>query len=588
MAAEGYRRLLGRPSLDLLQTTLREAIQNVADATVAPSGALVLIRLRTLGKDQHEIIRRQVFADLPADMPERDELLGVREKKLRVLEICDFGTMGLSGSTRADQSPDGSEPQNFVNFLRNVGAPRDTEQGGGTYGYGKSALYAMSRCSTIIVDSQTSMKGAPVRRLMACHLGAAFDAAGMRYTGRHWWGILADEMIEPLTSSGAEALSCGIGLPPRGTGDTGTSIQILDPDLGSGIDEVGAAIIEAVLWNFWPRMVRSTPANRRLVVRVEIEGLTVDVPSPEDFPPLDLFAAAMELHRQGASGLKLIQSQRPKAVLGLLAIQNGLRSDRHPFALREGAKTPAQCSHIALMRPAELIVRYLEGEPYPDAAFEWAGVFICSAEREIEEAFALAEPPAHDDWIPDNLPKGRPKTFVRVALRDLMQYAKTFAVASLSQPGGSEKHISLAAVAARMGGLLDQVSVKGPGKPVRKARQGTPRSSQLSASTFDRLELDQAGNAVAVFSAEVTNDGKDPYLVVVAEPHLIMEGSATDAEDLGDDYRVEVSEIRLLGPDVVCTNGARLKIGGRAGRLEVRTTVVPHAALGLRLSLARS
>jgi hypothetical protein len=34
--------------------------------------------------------------------------------------------------------------------------------------------------------------------------------------------------------------------------------------------------------------------------------------------------------------------------------------------------------HIALMRPVELVVKYLEGNPLPDARLEWAGVFIAA------------------------------------------------------------------------------------------------------------------------------------------------------------------------------------------------------------------
>lgn len=49
--------------------------------------------------------------------------------------------------------------------------------------------------------------------------------------------------------------------------------------------------------------------------------------------------------------------------------------------------------HVALMRPAELVVRYLEGRPAPDEDREWAGVFRCSDEPDIETAFANSEPP---------------------------------------------------------------------------------------------------------------------------------------------------------------------------------------------------
>lgn len=49
------------------------------------------------------------------------------------------------------------------------------------------------------------------------------------------------------------------------------------------------------------------------------------------------------------------------------------------------------------------------------------GVFICESDDEVESAFADSEPPAHDDWIPNNLPRGYKKTFVRVALRNIQR-----------------------------------------------------------------------------------------------------------------------------------------------------------------------
>src|SRR5690606_10589042 len=114
---------------------------------------------------------------------------------------------------------------------------------------------------------------------------------------------------------------------------TGTSILVIDPLLGrddllSSIDD----IIETVLWNFWPRMTASTPAAKKLRVEVELESERVAVPSPEEFPPLDLFAAAIAEHRADGSNLKPIRCDRPKKLLGNIAIKQGLRAERRGAA----------------------------------------------------------------------------------------------------------------------------------------------------------------------------------------------------------------------------------------------------------------
>ena len=593
MAAEGFKRLLGRPTLGLLQTLIREGIQNVLDAAQGHSGPTVLIRLRTLSTDQQQALGQTLLAERPRGDATREDIdASLAKPGLRVLELCDFGTEGLSGPTRADAPHDGEEPLNFVNFLRNVGAARDTHHGGGTYGYGKSSLYAMSGCSTVVVDSQTRCAGREERRVMACHLGAAFDATSddgerRRFTGRHWWGVLdGADSVEPATNESAIAVSTALGMPHRNATQTGTSILIIDPIIGDeGMRATIDDVVETVLWNFWPRMAASTPEHRKLKVEVELDGEKVPVPAPEEFPPLDLFAAAMAEHRSKGNDLQPIRCDRPKKHLGNLVIRKGLRADRRGPAIRDGSLIPKQSSHIALMRPVELVVRYIEGEPLPDRRFDWAGVFICSETDEVEEAFALAEPPAHDDWIPDNLPKGNAKTFVRVALKRLNEIARPHSNQTISASIPAEKGPSLAATAARMGAFLDRVSATGPGKPARKQSVPSPRKSlAISSPRFEGLQLGENGQPVARFRAELQNDASDRNLHLVAEPYLVVDGGSTASDDLPDGFELNVAQI-VLAEARKAPEGPWIHVGHQGGTVDVLVPVVPGAALGLKLRL---
>jgi hypothetical protein len=594
MAAEGFKRLLGRPALGLLQTLVREGIQNVLDAAHGKASPEILIRLRTLTSAQKRTLAQRVFTDLPrTDATRADIEAALIKKNLRVLELCDFGTVGLSGPTSADAPHDGEEPLNFVNFLRNVGARRDTHHGGGTYGYGKSSLYAMSSCSTIVVDSQTECGGRPERRLMGCHLGAAFDAKSgrskKRFTGRHWWGVLdGSDSIDPLRGRSATSLSAALGMPEREVGDTGTSILIIDPllgtdDLRSAVDD----IIVSVLWNFWPRLTATTPRKRKIKVHVELEGQRIPVPKPEDFPPLDLYAEAMAAHRRGDEGLIPIHAKQRKLDLGMLYIQKGLRADRRAPADREGTLIPSNVSHIALMRPVELVVKYLEGVPFPDKRFEWAGVFICAEDDEVEDAFAAAEPPAHDDWIPDNLPKGRAKTIVNVALRDLHAHAANYVAPAITVSGSQERGPSLAETAQRLGAFLDRVSSTGPGRPPRKpgAKPSQRKTLSISAARFAGLELAPDGRPLARFRAELHNDASNSKLRVIAEPRLVLEGGFTNTEDLPSNLKLEVADMQLeqirMSP-----YGPWIDAGYTGGAVEILVSTVPGMAVGVALRLA--
>lgn len=587
IAAEGFKKLLGRPAIGLLPMVIREAVQNSMDASLEGMGPEILLRTRVLSETEYSTLLSKVFQDRPNE-PETANLLrtNLDDGPVRVFEICDFHTTGLAGPTRADAPTDGPEDLDFVNFMRNVGAARDTHQGGGTYGYGKTSLYALSACSTILVDSQTTCDGSPVRRVMACHLGAAFNGdtekGKRRFTGRHWWGVHdGAQGVDPVEGPDADELAADLGLPQRNSFRTGTTIMILAPHFGESTDVAGD-LLESVLWNFWPRMTQDTARDRKLTVNLTVDGETVRVPPPEEFPPLDLFADALKKARSG-EGVKEIKSQRPARFLGNLSIRKGLKADRHPVALRSGTSMPQQASHIALMRPVELVVKYLEGDPYPDKRFEWAGVFICSDEDEVERAFAEAEPPAHDDWIPDMLPSGYGKRYVNVALKHLKEAAKTHANPIVNGARREDRGPSLAKTAGLMGRLLDKSSSQGPGRSTSsRTAGGTRKKRAISSPRFVGLQLDEHLGKVAVFEADLTNDGGAPDLVVVAEPHLVMDGGATDIAGVPVDFKGNISLLALGNNEV---EGGRLHVGTEDGKIVCAIQMPNEAAVGVRFQL---
>lgn len=590
IAGEGFRRLLGRPALGLLQTVIREALQNSVDATPEGKAVEVKLRYRVLTGDALEQFRQLTFSDLPPCATEPEEIEGeeaqglhsvLKEASLGIFEIADFNTSGLGGPSRADAVSDG-EDLDFVNFLRNVGAARDTHLGGGTYGYGKTSLYALSKCSTIIADSQTTCAGQPVRRIMGCHLGNAFQSdyqgSPKRFTGRHWWGREDGEGgVDPLEGLEAVQLADALGFPERDEVRTGTTIAIIAPHVAEDAS-LASDLVETVLWNFWPRMCASTVPERRISISLDIEGEMIPIPAPETFPPLDLFAQALAQARDGQG--KDICSQRPQARLGNLAIVHGLRSPRAGLVQREDSLVPAQSAHIALMRPIELVVRYLPGEAFADDRLEWAGVFICSDDPVVERAFADAEPPAHDDWSPDMLPKGREKTFVNVGLREIRREAQTYA-----QPKGltirsDDKGPSVARTATKLGKLLSQTSSKGPGRRASAGGGGKRKTISISPPRFIKLDtLD--GQRIAVFEAELRNDGSQPEMLLHATPQLVIDGSLEDSRDLPDSYGISLLDMTLRD-EIAPPEGIR--IGKQGGQVVCRVTMPEDAAVGLRFS----
>ena len=583
---ENFRRLLGAPTLDALQTTVREAVQNIADAAAGNHGPEILIRVRRLTAVQRMALQRNILSPLPHQITSRKKLSEfLNRSDPLVMEICDFGTVGLGGPTRADRIPENTVRTDFIDFLRNIGTPRDTSHGGGTYGFGKVALYRVSRCSTIIVDSLVSEGGSGSRRLIGCHIGQSFEVPenGMRwrYTGRHWWGHAdpLDGVVDPVLDEDAKKIADLLGFPPRQGGRTGTSIMILDFDTeGQTLEWVGQRLVEGLLWNFWPRMLESTPKEKRFACRVEVDGRNCKIPLPEEIAPLHLFAKAMRTLEQGDSERnKRIASLRPQQHLGNLVIERDLRAPRKRIA-GEDSLFPDISRHIALMRPVKLVVKYLEGQALPDDRLEWAGVFVADSQDEVERAFADSEPPAHDDWIPDNLPKGPAKTFVNVALRELRSAALDMGALDRGIPTQTETGPPLARVASRLGMALE--GALGDGAGPRRGGAGSsgrrPPRARASKPLFARLEKGVDG-PVAVFLTQVRQDAVRSGDKLIAKAFVAMDGAAASGVD------VPAQQPEVLGiysaSGLLSSDGDSLLLAGSEGDFEVRVRMPRDSAV---------
>ena len=589
---ENIQRLLGAPSQDRLQTVIREAVQNIADAAKLGIGPEIEIRLRRLTPRQRRVLASRVICGR-LQQPCSNRLLATMRSRpeLVVMEICDFGTTGLGGPTRSDRIPSEVQHTDFIDFIRNVGTVRGTAHGGGTYGFGKVALYRASKCRTIVVDTLPHGSGQQGRRLIGCHLGASFEVpengVRTRFTGRHWWGIpdARDGIVDPVTGLDAQVLASALGLPERNGSRSGTSVMILDFETdGDELEVIGNKVVESLLWNFWPRMMRDTPPGKRFTCRVEVAGSPLKIPAPEDFPPLELFSKAMRAVRNGTGNdVRAIRSLKPKKRLGTLAMETGQRAARRPSVREEDSVVPTSSSHIALMRPVELVVKYLQGNPLPDKRFEWAGVFVASAEDEVERAFAESEPPAHDAWKPDNLPKGRTKTFVNVALTRLKAAGREMGLPAPGQTGGGEAGPSLASTASRLGQALEGVSGRpGTSKPKPGGGGKHPAQAKATPAKFERLESTKTGR-VAVFRTVVRQSAHRDGTTLSAHPAVAIEGSSVVGVGTAGGDMPQPTVVSIRSVDGQLTAESRnLELAGAEGTFEIRVLVPEDCAVTVK------
>lgn len=424
LAAEGVINQLGRPDIEPLEVLVREAVQNCWDARreTSPTIRVDIGRIQ-LDDTTTSLVSEQVLPDPPANLPLAAEL----RPGAHILYFADFGTGGLAGPTRADRV-DEDDVRDFVDFVRNIGQPPDKDFGGGSFGYGKAAFYIASKARTILVDTLCDTPDGPERRLIGAALGANYSEDGQTYTGRHWWGAMVDGVPEPLTGDQAARAAQLLGLPEReGRDGLGTTVAVIAPggEPDGDAERVMPFIADALLWNFWPK-ITSTPGGVQATIdfRLFDDGRRISLPDPRTHDRLRGFVDAMDCLRTEPDDEDpmvidhRVSSQKPIQDLGRVVIQKGpasplLMDER--VAMPQGMRaTLGGLHHVALMRNAELVVKYLSGPEATTGRYGYCGVFRCSLDT--DQAFRSAEPPTHDDWIPRAVPVRRDRTFVNVAL----------------------------------------------------------------------------------------------------------------------------------------------------------------------------
>jgi hypothetical protein len=630
IASEGIRNQLGRPRLDRLAVLVREAAQNAWDAKRDDSDVVTFgMACNQLDDDQLWTLRNEVFATLPEDPSQ--SLAELLERvtaphdghPLTVLTIYDRGTTGLGGPTRGDASRTSDEAHDFVDFLRNIGQPPDKSRGGGTFGYGKAALYLSSAVNTILVHTRCRNNGRVESRFMVSAMTEHYRQGGLGYTGRHWWGREAnDGVVDPVVGRMADRLATSLGMPVPDADELGTTIMLLEPRLGErDLDQVMNYLQAQMLWNFWPKMIAwDHEPGPRMIFETSLNGHDLPIPHPSSVPPLAAFVDALQSIRhaevagrsRSPSKVMTLVCHRPKQNLGLLKLSRVVRKDRLEVDYGEDTELPEfveRCHHVALLRRAELVVTYHPGPVLPNNYVEYAGVFL--ADDELDRVYAASEPPTHDEWRPENLADSRDRTLVRTTFRRIDAATKEL-VAPAATTHESQTDRPLARLSTYLGGLLVDSgggssgggeappspetnsstdvaptrgeASEGSGKdqedPPRRAQRRTTPKIDLSP---DVELLDEQGTLIRVFRAEVTHTKDVLRTELYARAHTILAGGAEERD----------APVGAEQPSIVswrAPSGRVQSLGQRAivdehdeGIWEIRVTGAPDSVIALEL-----
>lgn len=419
--AQSLQNAMGKTSLDMWNVLLRESLQNSWDARTGDQIRFDITE-KALSLEATAILLNQIFAELPPEGASVHIRQKVTRGQIRVLTISDYGTRGLEGPIRANVEPNPGERSDFADFIRNFGRSHSKGLEGGTYGLGKGVLYSASQLGLCLVYSQPMINGQVEPRLIAVSGGDPdYSYQGLKYTGRNWWGVIAEDgIIDPLQGIDARVLAMSVGMPVPAPDETGTCIMVIAPQMYSenegnvAVDARIRALREAaVLWA-WPHALdRGNGPN--IEFRFSIDGMTLEPIRPLDEPSVRQFAKAyldVIPWRDGQAGPPVglskgeeILSLNPKKLLGHLVMRHSL-VDSSAERLLENT--------VALMRGPRMIVKYMPVSAAP-AEGSLFSVFVVS--DEVENDFAKAEPVTHDDWIASKNRAPRKANFVNIALR---------------------------------------------------------------------------------------------------------------------------------------------------------------------------
>jgi hypothetical protein len=514
----GAQRLLGTPHIDPAWVLVREMGQNSWDARGSSSSIDFILNLRLLTGPVVEILRRRIFT---GDPPRTGLAELLRHDQIWALEVSDRGTVGLGGPIRNDLAVASSARTDFIDLVFNVGAPRDVHLGGGTYGFGKTISYVASSVGTILIWSRCKGSSGLEHRLIGSAIGDGFDMDGLRFTGRHWWGnvIASGGRVEPALGDLAEELGWSVFATRFERYDTGTSILILDPELGGESPEKSVALLaEAVVRNLWPKLLTDQSGRPRMNITVQLNGIPITLPSVEQHPVLSGHAQCLLAVRAVQVGSDLaalslkypvsvqeIWLKRPVKLLGHLGLT------RYPFYSR----TELPSHTIAFMRhQAELVVRYLERQELDVEGFQWAGVFKPVAD--VDDSFALAEPPAHDDWVPQAIQDKNKRSEVRMALVRIREAADAFLSPRKPSAGSSEVPLSAAHVGDMLADLLGGLEGPAPSNRVTPSAPDTGSRASIGTTTPEATSTKHGSAGTRTFP---TADAGRPRIIVLAASH---------------------------------------------------------------------
>lgn len=367
----------------IAESLARETIQNSLDAAVESGPIQVVFELRTVRTDDIpdvDTLRAVVTSALPEYRNHQGSALlhaaadALRRRALDVLRIGDYGTRGLEGSERLEDS---SSPLSAL--TRGSGVSSSDGSRGGSFGIGSKAGLAASTVRTVFFNSRTSSTSHDV--FAGYSRQASFtDSQGIRRVAS---GYFRDRN---LTDDFSYLRGWQPFAPFEARGETGTDIYVIGYR-GAEHDQRLHGIQRAVAKNFLAAIYRG-----RLVVTgvTDLGAWTLSAHTLEDYLKND-----PDLRRTVYPFLIALQDPEPyietHPELGEFQLfvneDDSLDKSLWTWTMRQRLMSVTSYRHTGVSVP-------------------YAAVFVATGDEGNASLRAL-EPPQHTDWETDRAPHGK-------------------------------------------------------------------------------------------------------------------------------------------------------------------------------------
>lgn len=337
--ASGVLRNLNGSKLSLTEIFLRESVQNSFDARLKTKGQEALrFQMRAFHFSEAEYRNLDTLLK-GEDSPFSYYSMNVKKylsPDMVNIEVEDLNTSGLIGGYEPTAKVGG---QNFTNFVYFTGNDKKKETtAGGSYGFGKAALFAYSKARTIAVYTRIQEGNYFQSRFIVISSDERIKESN---SDRCWWGEKTyfskkDRGVyaAPIIGDDADDIAESIGFSKFDRKQTGTKILVLNAgpeDDQLPEDEYGnKKDIIAIFKDDLPKYIvhwywnNILSVNNKIEFSLKYENEDIAIDNPDKVVPYKQFASAYrrylanlrENKLSDTSNFKVIKCQKPQVTLG--------------------------------------------------------------------------------------------------------------------------------------------------------------------------------------------------------------------------------------------------------------------------------